>query len=404
MTQPRVAHPHRTRPVVPGFWTYAIVFGIVMVVASTPSPLYPLYREKFGFSAAVLTIVFAIYVVAMLMTMLTAGSLSDHVGRRPVMLVGLALVAIATVVFAFAASTAWLLVARAVQGVGTGLVSVVASAGALDTNPPDKPGAAAIASNVVPSAGLATGGLLSGIFVEGLPWPLQLVWWVLFGALLIACLAILRLPETSPMRPGALASLVPRVGIPAHLRSRFLVAIPAWAACWGTGGIYLSLGTSMVKQVLGIDNALVGGLAIAALWVPGITAPFIARSWTYLRMMTLGALLLGLGTVGMVLSFRASAPVPFFICTAAMGFGFGILQTSSYGTVAAHIRDDERSTVVSTFFTVNYVAFSAPSVVAGFLTARLGLQHASEIAAGWVVLLCAITLIGTYYRRALITR
>ncbi|WP_153503008.1 MFS transporter [Cumulibacter manganitolerans] len=394
----------RERSAAHGFWTYSAVFTLVMVVASTPSPLYPLYQEKFGFSAAVLTMVFAIYVVGMLVTMLTAGSLSDHIGRRPVMLLGIGLVAVATVVFATAGSTAWLLVARAVQGVGTGLVSATASAGTLDTNPPEHPGAAAVASNVVPSVGLATGGLLAGVFVEAFPAPLQLVWWVLLGVLLLCALAMLGVTETSALRPGALASLRPRVGIPAHLRSRFLVAAPCWAACWGTGGIYLALGTSMVKSVLGIDNALVGGLAIAALWVPGIAAPFIARSWTYLRMMWLGAACLGAGMVSMVLSFRAVAPVPYFISTALMGFGFGILQTSSYGTVASHIRGGERGAVVSTFFVINYVAFSAPAVVAGFLTARLGLQHASEIAAGWVVLLCAIALVQTALRRDLVTR
>lgn len=398
MTQPRVVAGVR------GFWTYSLIFGLVMVVASTPSPLYPLYQEKFGFSAAVLTMVFAIYVVAMLITMLTVGSLSDYIGRRPVMLAGIGLVAVSTVVFALATSTAWLLVARAVQGVGTGLVSATASAGTLDTNPPGKPGAAAVASNVVPSAGLAGGGLLAGIFVEGLPWPLQLVWWVLLVALLVCAAAMLRVPETSPMRDGALRSLRPHVGIPEHLRSRFLVAAPCWAACWGTGGIYLALGTSMVKTVLDIDNALVGGLAISALWVPGIAAPFVARSWTYLRMMAVGAALLGGGMVGMVLSFRAVAPIPFFICTALMGFGFGILQTSSYGTVAAHIRDAERGTVVSTFFTINYIAFSTPAVVAGFLVKSLGLQHASEIAAGWVVLLCVVALIGMSMKRHLVTR
>lgn len=387
-----------------GFWVYATIFTFVMVVASTPSPLYPLYQEQFAFSASVLTVVFAIYVVGMLASMLTAGSLSDYVGRKPVLLAGVGLVAVSTVVFALAPSTAWLLVARAVQGIGTGLVAATASAGALDTTPADHPDAAAIASNVVPSLGLSTGGLLAGIFVEFLPWPMHLVWWVLLVALLVCAASVALITETAAKRPGAIASLKPVVGIPAHLRSRFVIAVPAWAACWGLGGIYLSLGTSMVKSVLDIDNALVGGLAISALWIPGIASPFIARRWTYLRMMALGGVLMAAGTVGMVLSFRHVAAVPFFICTAVIGFGFGILQTSSYGMVSAHIRDAERGAVVSTFYTINYVSFSAPAVVAGFLTERLGLLRASEIAAGWVVLLCVVALIAVASKRELIER
>lgn len=387
-----------------GFWIYAAIFTFVMVVASTPSPLYPLYQERFGFSAAVLTMVFAIYVVGMLVAMLTAGSLSDHVGRKPVLRVGIGLVIVATVVFALASSTGWLLVARAVQGVGTGLVAATTAAGALDTNLPDHPDAAAIASNVAPSLGLSTGGLLAGAFIELLPWPMHLVWWVLV-AVLLGCLVVVgRLRETSPLRAGALRSLRPTVGIPPHLRSRFLIAVPAWAACWGLGGIYLSLGTSMVKTVLDIDNAFVGGLAISALWVPGMLAPFVARSWTYLRMMVLGVFGLGVGTIGMVLSFRAVEAIPFFAATAVMGFGFGILQTSSYGMVTAHVRNSERGAVVSTFYTINYVSFSGPAVVVGFLTERLGLLRAGEIAAGWILLLCTLALIGIATGRDLIKR
>lgn len=387
-----------------GFWTYASIFTLVMVVASTPSPLYPLYQQKFGFSTAVLTAVFAIYVLGMLISMLSAGSLSDHVGRKPVLYAGIVLVASSTVVFALADATPWLLVARAVQGIGTGLVAATTAAGALDTNPPNHPDAAAIASNVAPSLGLSAGGLLAGTFVEMLPWPLHLVWWVLLAALLLSLVRVSRLRETSPLRPGALRSLAPTVGIPPHLRSRFLIAVPAWAACWGLGGIYLSVGTSMIKSVLDIDNALVGGLAIAALWVPGMTAPFLSRTWTYLRMMSLGIVLLAGGTVGMVLSFRSGEAVPFFISTAVMGFGFGILQTSSYGTVTAHVRGGERAQVVSTFYTINYISFSAPAMMAGFLTERLGLLRAGEIAAGWIVLLCMLALVGVITRRDLIKR
>lgn len=387
-----------------GFWIYATIFTLVMVVSSTPSPLYPLYQDAFGFSASVLTAVFAIYVVGMLLAMISAGSLSDYVGRKPVLRVGIGLILVATAVFALAGSTPWLLVARAVQGVGTGLVAATTAAGALDTNLPGRPDAAAIASNVAPSLGLSGGGLLAGIFVELLPWPLHLVWWVLVGVLLGCLVAVARLPETSPLLDGAWRSLKPTVGIPKHLRSRFLIAVPAWAACWGLGGIYLALGTSMVKSVLDIDNAFVGGLAISALWVPGMAAPFIARSWPYLRMMLLGTLALGTATIGMVLAFRAVAAVPFFVSTAVMGFGFGILQTSSYGMVTAHIREGERGAVVSAFYAINYVSFSVPAVVAGFLTERLGLLRAGEIAAAWILLLCVLALVGVIAKRDLVKR
>jgi MFS family permease len=55
----------------------------MMATASAPSPLYPLYRERWGFSITTLTVIFAVYVVGLLGALLTVGSLSDHLGRRP---------------------------------------------------------------------------------------------------------------------------------------------------------------------------------------------------------------------------------------------------------------------------------------------------------------------------------
>ena len=63
-----------------------LVFANVLLMASTsaPSPIYPLYLERWGFSVTILTAVFAVYVAGLIAALLTVGSLSDHLGRRPV--------------------------------------------------------------------------------------------------------------------------------------------------------------------------------------------------------------------------------------------------------------------------------------------------------------------------------
>ena len=66
------------------FWLLATTGGVVMFASAAPSPLYPVYQQLWGFSAATLTLVFAVYVGALLLSLLTVGVLSDHVGRRPV--------------------------------------------------------------------------------------------------------------------------------------------------------------------------------------------------------------------------------------------------------------------------------------------------------------------------------
>ena len=79
----------RRRPVLPSpvaFWSLAGILGLFLAAASAPSPLYQVYAARWHFSSITLTIVFAIYAIALLAALLVTGRLSDHIGRRPVIL------------------------------------------------------------------------------------------------------------------------------------------------------------------------------------------------------------------------------------------------------------------------------------------------------------------------------
>jgi MFS family permease len=61
-----------------------------LAASSAPTPLYATYQAAWGFSALTTTVVFGVYAIAFLAALLTAGRLSDHIGRRPVLLAGIA--------------------------------------------------------------------------------------------------------------------------------------------------------------------------------------------------------------------------------------------------------------------------------------------------------------------------
>jgi MFS family permease len=50
---------------------------------AAPTPLYQEYQEHFGLTPFMITIIFAAYVLCLLLALLTVGSLSDYIGRRP---------------------------------------------------------------------------------------------------------------------------------------------------------------------------------------------------------------------------------------------------------------------------------------------------------------------------------
>ena len=125
---PRVAYAH-----------VAAVIGLALFASGTPSPLYGTYRELWGFSPVVLTLIYATYAFGVLASLLLAGRLSDEIGRRPVLLASLGTLMATSVLFALADSTAWLFVARGIQGLATGLALGAASAALLDLHPTPQP-------------------------------------------------------------------------------------------------------------------------------------------------------------------------------------------------------------------------------------------------------------------------
>src|SRR3954469_5231503 len=102
------------------FRAAAAIAFLVFAANAAVSPLYRIYQVQFGFSTTTLTLLFAAYIVVLLLTLLFLGSVSDYVGRRPVMLAGLIVGATACGLFLSAQALGLLFAGRALQGVGGG--------------------------------------------------------------------------------------------------------------------------------------------------------------------------------------------------------------------------------------------------------------------------------------------
>jgi len=253
-----VSVPDRRLPRTAAFWSVAVLLVLMLAASGVPSPLYRVYQAEFGFSSGVLTTIFGIYSFALLLSLLVVGGLSDHVGRRPVLIGAFVLEAAAMALFLLADGVGWLLAARVVQGLATGALTSTLGASLLDLQHRDKPLGAFI-NSASPGLGLSLGAAGAGLLVQFVPSPTDWVFGVLTAVFLLAAVGTYLLPESSPRLPGAVASLRPRVHVPPAHRLAFVVALPILVSCWALGGLYASLGPSLVAEVFGIDNHLVGG-------------------------------------------------------------------------------------------------------------------------------------------------
>src|SRR5260370_37505228 len=92
----------------------AITFS---AVSAAPTPIYRFYREALGLTPFTITLIFATYAFAMIASFLTLARLSDYVGRRPMIVLPLAVNAVALILFFVAESAGTLIVARALRAV-----------------------------------------------------------------------------------------------------------------------------------------------------------------------------------------------------------------------------------------------------------------------------------------------
>ena len=376
-----------------GFVAVTAMLVLFMAAAGAPTPLYVVYQQQWGFPTSTLTLVFAVYVLGLLATILVVGALSDHVGRRPVLVAAIALEAVALLLFLVAGGVATLLAARLVQGIATGAAITTLSAAVVDLTAPGRAGRAGLVTSVATLLGLAAGSVGTGALVEFAPAPTTLVYVVLLVGVFAAVVATALLPETAPRRRGALASLRPRVGLPDYLRSEFLTITPILLASWALGGLYLSLGPSVAAGSLGITDHLVGGLVAMLLCGTGALTAFVLRNWPLPRVLLLAAVLLAVGTVGTLVAVDAGSAPLAALGTVVAGVGFGAAGLGAFGTMAALARPTERGAVFALTYVVSYLAFSVPAVVAGVAANVVGLGPTATVYGGVVAALGVVALV-----------
>jgi MFS family permease len=374
------------------FWSLALILALLLFASSAPSPLYVVYQAQFGFSSLTLTSVFAVYAIALLAALLVAGSVSDHVGRRPTLLVALVIEIAGMLAFAEAQSVVWLFAARTLQGVATGVAMGAISAALLDLAPADKPRLGPLLGVASPLGGLAGGALVAGLLVQYGPAPTRLVFWLLFGVFVVAVLVAAAMPETV-RRDGPWAhTLRPSVAVPGPLRVAFVATIPTLMASWALGGLILSLGPSLTAGVLGNTSHVAGGLPIFIM--AGISS--LASVWlrdTHARSTARGGLAALIAGVAITLAgLNGGSLALFLVGSAVAGLGFGPAFAGAFRALSSLAPVHERAGLVSAILVVSYLAFSLPAVAAGFAVTRFGLHDTADVYGAALIVVAAAAL------------
>jgi len=380
----------QTRFLPPKAMTLFSFGGAILLAASSSAatPLYHLYQESMHLTPFWITIVFSVYVASLLAGLLTVGGLSDYVGRRPVILAALLLNAAAMILFAEARDVGQLILARAVQGLCVGTGTTALGAAILDTNRARGP----LLNSVTAFVGMTAGSLGTAALITFAPDPLHTIYEVLLGLtmLMVALLGVM--PETTPRKAGALASLRPHVSVPGQSRSILIRLTPANVASWALGGLYLSLMPTVVATAMRVVSPWVGGVVVSALMLSAAITVAAFRNWPARRLILLGTSTLSLGVMVSLFGIQQQQVAALLAGTLIAGAGFGSTFSGVLRALLPTAEPDQRAGLLSAFYVQSYLAFSLPAVAAGLAVPLIGLSIAAYFYGTIIIVLAIISL------------
>ena len=394
--------PHRERPVTAGpgsrttrrqaaFWLLAFVFAVTMLGTTLPTPLYVIYQAQWHFSAATVTLIFAVYAATVLATLLLAGRSSDQAGRKPVLAVALGVSALSTVAFILAPDEGVLLAARVLSGLSAGLMTSTATAALSELIPAAAGRRASLVATAANMGGLGLGTLIAGLFAEYAPHPTTLVFEVYLGLLAAAGLCLLFLPETvSPRRRPGLRFA--GLGIPERGRGQFIAAAVAAFAAFALLGLFSSLVPGFIGGVLHQDSHSVQGAVVFGMFGVG-TVTQVALSRFSSRRVVLAGLGLFLAGLGLIVAALAQAAMILFLAgTVVGGVAVGAVFLGSLATASRLAPAERRGHAISAFFVACYAGLIIPVVGVGTLSGFIGIFPAVLAFSLLLAALCLFSL------------
>lgn len=360
-----------------------------MAASSAPTPLYRLYQQLWQFSPVTLTLIFATYAFTLLGSLLIIGSLSDYIGRRPVIIAAIFLQIISMSFFLFASDVSMLFIARGLQGIATGLAVSAIGAAILDFSKLQ----GSLINSIAPMVGMAVGIFLTCSILQFSAQPLQLVFE--FLCLLLICELILSFftPETVQKRSGALASLKPNMAIPPQTKSALLSISPINIALWMVSGFFLSLMPSLLAEIFETSSAWLNGITFMALALSGAAGILTLRKSTNYRILLTGTLSIAIGSTVLFLAINLTSAVVLFLGSIITGVGFGTAFMGAIRTVMPLALPEERAGLMAAFFVESYLAFSTPAILAGYFVGKVGLMHTANSYICFIILLSLVALL-----------
>jgi hypothetical protein len=392
---PRGRRPHTRRRHGFGFWAVAFAFLSVMAFATVPAPLYVIYQARDGFPTFATTVVFAAYGVGVVAALYLAGHLSDVHGRRPLILVSIALELVAAVLFLLWNDVSGLIVARLVTGLGVGLLTATATAhlGELRvraTGSPSSAAGAGVVAGVVNLGGLSLGALVGGALAEFVGQPLMVPYVVFVVALVVAFAVVLAAPETVDRPSSPVAYRPQRLQAPEGKGAAFWAAGTAAFAALAVQGLFTSVAPTFLGTTFHVTDRLAAGATTFGVFAASAVSQIVFARLAQRAQIRLGMVLLVGGLVILAVAAVLLQVAGFIGGGVIAGAGVGLLFRAAIGSAGALVEPARRGGVLAATFLIAYAGLTVPVVAVG---AALLVLPTLPVLLGYVVFVIVLAVV-----------
>ncbi len=368
------------------FWVSAAVVGHTLWTSAAPSMTYPLYAAEWNLTPTTTTAIFAVYPIVVVTVLVLFGNLSDQIGRRLTILLGLAASLVGVLLFALAPSVVWVFAGRAFVGLGVGLATSPATAAMVEFSAAGKSQRASSIATAATAAGLALATLVGGGLIEYAPYPTHLNFWVLFVVLAALFCAAWFLPRHAPRqtstrwRPGA-------IRVPRQMAKIFIASAIAMTAAYAHGVTMLALGAQIARDLVGSDNALANGAAIASFAIVTGVVAVLAKATPSKTNIILGGVASAIGMALLMLSAKQHSLPIFLAAGVAAGVGYSLLFSGGLGLINANAPASHRAGTLSAIYLVAFLTMGVFALALGAAATAWGLDAAIDLGSPAIALL-----------------
>ena len=374
------------------FWVAAAIAAIALWTSAAPTVTYPVYAEEWQLTTATTTAIFAVYPIVLVVALALFGNLSDYIGRRSAMLIGLGLSFGGVVLFAAAPSVEWLFAGRALMGLGVALSLSPATAAMVDFSAPGQEKRASAITTAATAVGLMLALLVGGGLIEYAPLPTHLNFIVLSVVIAVVWAFAYFLPRHTP--DEARGRWRPRgITVPRGIRHVFVIGAVSVTAAFLVGVIMLSLGADIAQELIQSDNALVNGAVLALNAAAIATAAIVLRNVRPVNLVMLGAIATVAGLAVMLASSVQHSLALFLVAAVVTGFGYSLLFGGGLGIVSAAAPSHHRAGTLSAVYLISYFFQGTTALFLGTLATGYDLQLALEVGAAVVTVAAVAALV-----------